>query len=30
LTDEEVAEIKVGNLHYQERAAVYRRSLKRI
>jgi carbonic anhydrase/acetyltransferase-like protein (isoleucine patch superfamily) len=30
LTDEEVAEIKAGNLHYQERAAVYRRSLKRI
>jgi len=30
LTDEEVANIKAGNLHYQERAAVYRRSLKRL
>lgn len=30
LTDEEIADIKAGNLHYQERAAVYRHALKRI
>ncbi len=30
LTDEEVADIKAGNLHYQERAAFYRTTLKRI
>jgi carbonic anhydrase/acetyltransferase-like protein (isoleucine patch superfamily) len=30
LSDEEIADIQAGNLHYQERAAVYRHSLKRI
>jgi carbonic anhydrase/acetyltransferase-like protein (isoleucine patch superfamily) len=30
LTDEEIADIKASNLHYQERAAVYRHALKRL